>query len=378
MTAPPSSVRRTLHLAPGHVAFDTRVFPKEARTLAEAGWAVTVVAQHDGDAVVHGVRVVGLPRWRSRWDRFLIGPLRLLRIALAHRSEVVHLHDIEAIPVGFVLALLGRTVILDSHEDYPRLVLDRPWIPVRARRPVARVVGLVERMVARRFAAVVAAEDEGATRFPPDKTVVLHNHVLRREFPGPGPGVRPRDGVVYVGDITAARGAHQMVEIAGRVHERRGCSLELIGRVDPSLAAELRTERGWSAVHALGVQERDGVQAALASAAVALVLLQPTRKFVEGAVPVKLFEYLAAGCVVVASDFPTIRAVAEVTGAVELVDPTDVDAATDAVLRLLDDPVGSAARAARAAAIVRERYSWDAEAPRLLELYARVTASPAA
>ena len=79
---------------------------------------------------------------------------------------MVHLHDAEALPVGVVLAFLGRTVVLDSHEDYPRLVLDRVWIHPRLRHPVSACVRLAERLAVKRFRAVISAEDEGARAVP--------------------------------------------------------------------------------------------------------------------------------------------------------------------------------------------------------------------
>lgn len=365
MTAVP---RRSLHLAPGHVALDTRVFHKEARSLADAGWAVTVVAQHPGSERVDGIDIVGLPRPRHRLVRFVLGPVRLLLIALRHRAEVVHLHDAEAVPVGVVLSLLGRTVVLDSHEDYPRLVLDRPWIPRPLRRPVAAVVRAGEAVAARVVRAVISAEDVGAQRFPAAKTTVVRNHVLVREF-GAAPAVQ-RGGLVYVGDITAARGAREMVEVAGRVHRTHGARLCLVGRLSPAaLEQELAALEGWAAVDHLGWQDRAGVQRALAGAAVGLVLWQPTRKHAEGAVPVKLLEYLAAGVPVVASDFPAIRAVVEPARCGVLVDPTDVAAVAEAVAGLLDDPAEAAAMGARGAAAVRAHHSWDTEAARLVALY---------
>lgn len=287
---------------------------------------------------------------------------------------MVHLHDVEALPVGVALALLGRTVVLDSHEDYPRLALDRPWIPAPLRPAVATVVRLVERIAVRSFRAVISAEDAGALRFPPGKTTVIRNLVLAGEFTAPPV---ERRGLVYVGDITSARGAEQMVELAGRVERRHGARLTLVGGMSPpALGDQLAALDGWRAVDHLGWQDRHGVQAAMHRAAVGLVLLQPTRKYAEGAVPVKLLEYLAAGLPVVASDFPVIRSVLAVHGCGLLVDPTDADAIEAAVEELLAAPEQAEAMGRRGARAVRDHYSWDTEAVRLLAVYDTLVPAP--
>ncbi len=377
MTPTGSHSLHTLHLAPGHVTFDTRVFVKECSTLVAAGHRVSLLVRHDRDEIVDGVRIIPLPAWRSRSDRFLGSTLRCLRIALRERADVYHLHDAEMLLVGALLALLGRTVVLDSHEDYPRLARDRTWIPALLRPLVAAAVGLLERAVTPLFAAVISAEDEGAKRFRGKRVRVVRNYALPSEFSATEDvawEARERR-LAYVGAITRHRGAIEMVDVLGAL-DRPGeadVRLTLIGPVGESgLDEEMRGRAGWPRVDQLGLCDRSTVAAELARARVGFVLWHPTRKHAEGAVPVKLFEYLAAGLPVIASDFPAIRDVVEQADVGVLVDPHDVDEITAAVRTLLDDPEGAAAMGKRGRELVRERYTWDSQAAILVGLYAEL------
>ena len=78
--------KRVCFLTSVHPAFDTRIFYKEAKTLAAAGYDVTLVAQHDTDEVVDGIRIVALPKAKSRLRR-MIGVWRVLRLAFAQRAD---------------------------------------------------------------------------------------------------------------------------------------------------------------------------------------------------------------------------------------------------------------------------------------------------
>jgi glycosyltransferase involved in cell wall biosynthesis len=72
--------------------------------------------------------------------------------------------------------------------------------------------------------------------------------------------------------------------------------------------------------------------------------------------PLKMFEYMAAGRPIVASDLPVLREVLDDEIA-ELVPPGDLDAMARAIQRLANDPTRRASMGAEAQRRA-ERYSW--------------------
>ena len=84
--------------------------------------------------------------------------------------------------------------------------------------------------------------------------------------------------------------------------------------------------------------------------------------------PLKLFEYMAAGRPIVASDLPSIREVLHHDVDALLVTPGDPVAMAQAIERLLADPA-LASRLADAALSIVPAYSWDRRAERLEALF---------
>jgi glycosyltransferase involved in cell wall biosynthesis len=80
--------------------------------------------------------------------------------------------------------------------------------------------------------------------------------------------------------------------------------------------------------------------------------------------PLKMFEYLAAERLVVASDIPVLREVLTEDIAV-LVDPEDPGAWCDAVQHAADDPAWAQQRALAARGVAAE-HTWRARAARCL------------
>ena len=88
--------------------------------------------------------------------------------------------------------------------------------------------------------------------------------------------------------------------------------------------------------------------------------------------PLKLFDYMAAGVPIVASDLPSLREVLRDGENALLANAGDADAFAAAVRRLLADR-SLADRLGRQARIDVQQYSWDARARTLLTIFGDAT-----
>ena len=357
---------KVLHLTTLHPGRDVRIFAKECRTLAAVGHEVHLAAP-----VVQAESVDGVSIEPLGYVEVKTGPAglrRRLRAALdaAKRShaDLFHLHDPELLPVALRLKAGGKRVVYDAHEDTPVEVSTLGDGGLAARGlGVGWTAGLA--LLGRAVDGVVAATPRVAERFPAGKTVVVRNFPLAEEaegFAGPPQAERPPE-LVYLGGVTADRGARELVRAVELVPEAR---IVLAGRVQPpALAEDLRHDR----VRVAGWLDRAGVAEALRRARAGLLVLQPRRAYVDS-LPVKLFEYMAAGLPVIASDFPLWRELAEGL----FVDPQSVSSIAEAMAWVLEHPAEAEELGARGREAVRTTYNWEREAERLLALYERLSA----
>jgi glycosyltransferase involved in cell wall biosynthesis len=111
------------------------------------------------------------------------------------------------------------------------------------------------------------------------------------------------------------------------------------------------------------------VEAYAASAAVGVSPIVPSCLNYRYSLPNKLFQYMAAGIPVVASDFPQVREVVEGTASGLVVDTTRPDDIARAISTVLGDAEAAAAMGARGRAAVRDRYNWATAADTLRTVY---------
>lgn len=118
--------------------------------------------------------------------------------------------------------------------------------------------------------------------------------------------------------------------------------------------------------HATGQRPTAEVPRLLAACDVAVLPLPWTEHFAYYASPIKLFEYMAAGCAVIATDLPSTREIVADGETALLVPPSDPDALGAALARLHADPALRARLGDSARRLAFERYTWDARAGAIL------------
>ncbi len=194
----------------------------------------------------------------------------------------------------------------------------------------------------------------------------------------PPPAV-PHDPPVvgYAGHLYPWKGVDVLLEALAQLP---GVAGVIVG----GLAGEPDLERTRARVRALGIEERVRMTGAVAPPDVAgllagmdVVVLPNTATHVSARYtsPLKLFEYMAAGRPIVASNLPALREVLEDGHNALLVEPGDAGAMARAIARLVGDP-GLRARLAATAWRDVQAYGWERRGERMEALLASVVSRP--
>lgn len=367
---------KVVHLSSVHSAFDIRIFHKECKSLAQAGLDVMFVAPHSRDEVVDKIQIRAVPVQGNRLRRFTKTIWDIFRESQRQSADLYHFHDPELILVGLFLRAQGKRVIYDIHEDVPKDILAKHYLPQWSRQIIARIADGIESIAGKRFTALVAVTPSIAERFRRynQRTFLVQN------FPRPSEISQSaasnwearEQRIVYTGGLNRNRGIREMVEAMGLLPASCPALLDIASAEQPTaVVPELVGSSGWSRVHYRGNLNRAQIAQLLGQARVGAVLFHPVPNNLES-MPHKLFEYMAAGIPVVASNFSFWQKTLGPWNCVHFVDPKKPQEIAKAMEYLISHPVEAEQMGRRGQQAVHAIFNWDTQAQELLKLYSMV------
>ncbi|MEX1013648.1 MAG: glycosyltransferase, partial [Candidatus Paceibacterota bacterium] len=296
---------KSVHLSSVHHPFDTRIFYKECISLKKAGFDISLIAPHSHADEVQGIKIYPVKKYSSEYKRIIFTGWQVYKKAkeLGDKHTVFHFHDPELIPFCLLLKLKGLKVIYDVHEDVPRQILSKPWIPRILKTTISYLVAKIESIAAMSFDKIIAAEPVTYKRFPPNKTELIRNYSIINELKLANLN-SGENNIVYAGSITEIRGIRQLIKALELIPINYNVRLKLAGSFVPiSLLDEMKKLPKWSKVDYIGWVDRNSLSELMTDCKIGMVVLNPVPKYLE-AYPTKLFEYMSVGLPSIISDFP--------------------------------------------------------------------------
>ena len=382
---------RICFLSSKHPPLDKRVFDKEAVSLAEAGFDVVHLAPDEqGDVRERNVDVITYPPPRGLLGRVLQLP-RLYWRASKIDADCYHCNEMDSWTVGVMLKVLRRKkIIFDVHEHYPSTFAEsrfpiwlRPLIAwfvriwIRCQLPFTDRIVLAKKSVALDYhtARKRVLLVENFTPLGNSQTVLKEGEQISDMTSAKF----PRLMAIHLGLISRVRGWPQMLEALAKTKSEE-IGLWVVGTFNDNSqeqfekrVAELGLE---SRVKVEGWMPFDQAFARVRAAHIGMVVFQPGIMNHVMASPHKIFDYMRAGLPVIAPDFAV--EVAEVVRERDcgiLVDPSSSEAIAKALDLLLSDPKERTRLGENGRRAVKERYNWDAEARKLVNMYEELARS---
>ena len=175
-----------------------------------------------------------------------------------------------------------------------------------------------------------------------------------------------------MGGLADIRGIYELVRALEFIDEKYRVGLKLLGKfTEQDFAERVRALKGFAKVNSLGWIPYEEVYQHLQIADIGLVLFHPVPNHIR-AMPNKLFEYMAAGLPVIASNFPLWKEIVGGNKCGLTVNPLNSQEIAKAIEYLLEQPELRRKMGENGRRAVEEKYNWEQEAEKLLAVYERL------
>lgn len=369
-------MKKIVHLTSVHQRYDARIFFKMCSSLASNNYHVSmIVADNLGDEIKNNVYIYDVKKLSGRLKRVLNTSRNIFKKAIELNADVYHLHDPELIFVGLKLKRYGKKVIFDAHEDFPKQILTKHYLPLRLRKIISICAEVGERILCRKFDGIV-----GATPFITDKFLKINKNVINinnypkiEELQSIDNPQRISGQVCYIGGISIERGIIEIIQALTKT--KNNVNLVLAGKFhSDQLEKDIQQDEGWRKTDFIGFVGRKEIQKLLSTTQIGLVTLYPTISYLDS-LPVKLFEYMCAGVPVIASDFPLWREIILKYNCGLCVDPKSPMEIAKAIDYLIDHPEIRDEMGKNGFEAVQTEFNWANEESKLLKFYENMIGS---
>lgn len=363
---------KVCHITIAHHRYDIRIFQKECRSLAEAGYAVTLLVNDERpDEFKEGVRIVSTGQVQtSRIKRIVHGQKRLLKRAKEIQADIYHVHEAELLPLCLALSKQAK-VIFDSHEFTVKQILIRHYLTPKIRKVIAGLYAYLERRILPQLSAIIVPTtirgENYFEQFGP-RVVLINNYPSLKEMNLIEHHSDEHAGYAcYLGLLNESRGLKQMIQAA------------VLSKIPLYLGGATDTQETMEVIHQmeqdgigkyLGELTRQEVRETLESAAMGLSLLQDEGQYgLLDNLPTKVYEYMQMGIPTILSDFPYVKRMLEDYPFGIAVNPAVPEDIARAMQYVMEHPQEAQRMGQAGVQAVREVFNWEVEAQKLIALY---------
>ena len=372
---------------------DSRV-QREAQSLANNGYDVTVFATEGGKFKEEG-RVGRITVKRLRVKNYALTHLKfwkvytvfykLVGIISAERAAIYHAHDADTLLLCFLAARRNKAkLVYDFHEYwraknyFSKNIFEFLWTRLVKKYEYR----LIEKLIAPRADALITVNDSLAEKFEKDyrikeKPVVLFNappyvpqnklvpSLLRRKI-----GARKDDRLaLFLGGLNRNRGLMNLIKSLDYLGQEFKMVFLGYGPLKDKIGEMGKIGKYRGKVFVLDAVPSAEVPKWASGADVGVAPIQNATWSYFHSSPNKIFEYMMAGLPIACSDFPEMRRIVKENKVGVTFNPDDPQDIARAIEEIFEDPEKYREMRENSLKAVMEKFNWEIEEHKLLNLY---------
>lgn len=361
-------MRKICHVTSVHKYNDVRILKKECVSLTQQ-YKVILVAPNVKSGEYDGVSVHGVDLPKNRILRYFCLN-RVYKVLKKIDADLYHFHDPELMKMGLKVKKLGKKIIFDSHEDIPLDIAEKKWLPSPFRTLLSVYFKKYEEFALPKYDAVISVTPTivDKLRSINPNTFQITNYPIYKPFED---NRKWKDSLCFAGLVSSSWMHKNIIASLTGLNVR----YRLAGPASIAFLEELKEQQNWKLVDYCGVLEPQTIMSFLQESTIGMALYDylPSFGYKTGSLGNnKIFEYMAAGIPIIATDFTLWKEIIEEQGCGICVNPHDIKAINHAISQLMNDKLNAKSMGEVGKQLVKTKYNWASQEPILYEAYHNV------
>jgi glycosyltransferase involved in cell wall biosynthesis len=363
---------KVCHMTSVHKRYDGRILMKECLSLKEHGLDVfLLVNDKDPDEDYKGVKIVSTEFDPiNRLDRIISSSKKMYEKAIEIDADIYHFHDPELLIVANKLKKNKKLIIFDSHEDVPRDIEDKAWIPKFSRKVIAFLYTKYEEKSIKNYDALISVTPHIVERFRQTHQNVhmITNYPITstqnslKEYSS-------NKNICFAGAVNEAWNHEIVIDAIGDLDEVKYI---LAGPATESYLKKLQTFEGWRKVEYLGAIPKEEVVINIYNNSSIGMALNYSKQLEIGKGTLgnnKFFEYMQNKLPIICSDYELWKEIVEKNECGIAVNPNSKEEIKGAIKYLVSNPEIALKMGKNGHEAIVSKYNWENQAIVLKNIY---------
>jgi glycosyltransferase involved in cell wall biosynthesis len=358
---------KVCHVISGYYRNDARIFQRQCKSLRDAGFLVSILTNDDlPEEILEGIPIYSTNNyWNNRIRVLLFAKKQFLKRSFEVDADIYQMHSPELLSLGLALSRAGKKVIYDAHEDLPRHIIEKEWLPRLVRKPLSIIVEKYMNAILKRYHAIISPHSHvvdilkkinpnttlitNFARVLPCKDISLDEYLQRHKI------------ICYSGTVYLHSNQISMFDA---LNEFADVTYTIAGYCAPEYLEVLSKHPSYNKFSYIGRINWADLSSFYNKARIGFVVIDYKMNlgWKRGTYAVnKIFEYMESGLPVICSDYELWKEIVDEFSCGICVEPGNKTQLHDAIAYLIDNPEKAYIMGQNGRKAVAEKFNWETQ-----------------
>lgn len=366
---------KVCHVISGYFRNDARIFQRQCKSILKAGYEVSILTNDDGPKeILDEINIYPCGRfWKNRIKIILFAKYQFIEKAIEIDADIYQLHSPELIPLGLELKRRGKIIIYDAHEDLPKHILEKDWIPPFLRKPISLIIDAYMKRALKKYDEIISPHSHVIDYLVNvNKNVTLITNFAKFDYSNNydlSHYLSRDNSICYSGTVYLHSNQEFILDAISNINNLK---YQIVGFIDKNHKKRLSEMKGFEKLIFLDRIPWEELNNFYSKSLIGMVVIDYKLNLgnKKGTYAVnKIFEYMQAGLPIICTDYDLWKEIIEKYDCGICVVPNNANQIEEAIRFLINNKERAYKMGQNGRKAVLVEYNWEAVEKKYIEIF---------